>query len=76
MKAAIKDANFQAYREQVVASYGQYTSLESIEMLPGMNKGDVRWVAVANLEKGKIKFTFGFLNDGRQIKGVLPEAVE
>lgn len=32
--------------------------------------------AIAGFENGKIKFTFGFLNDGRQIKGVFPEAVE
>jgi hypothetical protein len=36
----------------------------------------VRWIAIADFEKGKIKFTFGFPNDGRLIKGVFPEAVE
>jgi hypothetical protein len=75
MKAAIQDADFQAYREQVVTQYGQYVSIESLEILPGLNKGNVRWVAVANFEKGQIKFTFGFPNEGRQIKGVFPEAV-
>lgn len=76
MKAAIPDSAFQEYRNQVVATYGQYVSLESVEIQPGVNKGYVRWVAIANFEKGKIKFGFGFLNDGREIKGVLPEAVE
>jgi hypothetical protein len=76
MKAAIDDAGFQEYRNQVIATYGQYLSLESVEIQPGMNKGYVRWVAIANFEKGKIKFAFGFLNDGREIKGVLPETVE
>jgi Tfp pilus assembly protein PilF len=57
MKAAIPDSAFQEYRSQVVAAYGQYLSLESVEMLPGLQKGNVRWVAIANFEKGKIKFT-------------------
>jgi hypothetical protein len=76
MKAAIKDADFQSYRDQVVAQYGQYVSIDSLEMLPGLNKGNVRWVAVANFEEGKIKFTFGFTNDGRLVKGIFPEGVE
>jgi hypothetical protein len=75
MKAAIKDADFQSYRSQVVARYGSYLSLESVEMLPGLNEGFVRWSAVVNFEKGKMKFTFGYMNDGREIKGVFPEEV-
>jgi hypothetical protein len=76
MKAAIQDADFQEYRSQVIAEYGQYVSLASVEIQPGLNKGNVRWVAVANFEKGKIKFTFGFPNDSRLIKGIFPEAVK
>jgi hypothetical protein len=76
MKAAIKEADFKSYRDQVVTLYGQYVSIESLEILPGLNEGNVRWVAIANFEKGKIKFTFGFPNEGRQIKGIFPEAVE
>ena len=76
MKDAIKDQQFQSYREQVVAQYGQYMALESVEIQPGLQKGNVRWVAIANFEKGKIKFSFGFPNDGRLIKGIFPEVVE
>ena len=76
MKAAIKDQQFQSYREQVVAQYGQYVALDSVEIQPGLQKGNVRWVAIANFEKGKIKFSFGFPNDGRLIKGIFPEVVE
>jgi hypothetical protein len=75
MKAAIKDKDFQSYRDQVVTQYGQYLSLESVEIQPGLQKGNVRWIAIADFEKGKIKFTFGFPNDSRLIKGVFPEAV-
>ena len=76
MKAAIKDKDFQSYRDQVVAQYGQYVALESIEIQPGTNVDRVRWVVVANFEKGKIKYTFSFLPDGKQVKGIFPEAVE
>ena len=76
MKAAIDDAAFQEYRNQVMSQYGKYVALESVEMQPGIQKGNVRWVAIADFEKGKIKFAFGFPNDGRLVKGVLPEAVE
>lgn len=76
MKAAIDDAAFQNLRNQVVSQYGQYVSLESVEIQPGVNKGYVRWVAIADFEKGKVKFTFGFLNEGRLIKGIFPEAVK
>lgn len=76
MKAAINEKTFQDYRGQVIAQYGQYLSLESVEMQPGSEKGNVRWVAIANFEKGKIKFSFGFQKDGRQVTGIFPEAVE
>lgn len=76
MKAAIKDSDFQEYRQQVVAQYGQYLALQSIEIQPGINADRVRWVVVADFEKGKIKYTFSFLPDGRQVKGIFPEAVE
>ena len=76
MKAAIKDKDFQSYRDQVVAQYGEYVSLESVEIQPGLQKGNVRWIAIADFERGKIKFTFGFPNDSRLVKGVFSEAVE
>ena len=76
MKAAIKEKDFQSYRDQVVAQYGQYVALESVEIQPGLQKGNVRWIAIADFEKGKIKFTFGFPNDGRLIKGIFPEEVK
>ena len=76
MKAAIKDEDFQSYRDQVVAQYGQYVALESIEIQPGSQADRVRWVVVADFEKGKIKYTFSFLPDGKQVKGIFPEAVE
>ena len=76
MKTAIKDSDFQNYRQQVVSQYGQYVSIESIEIQPGTQADRVRWVAIANFEQGRIKYSFSFLPDGRQVKGIFPEAVE
>ena len=76
MKAAIKDPDFQAYREQVLGQYGQYVAIESIEIQPGQSADRVRWVAIANFEKGKIKYSFSFQPDGKLIRGIFPEAVE
>ena len=76
MKAAIKDPDFQAYREQILNQYGQYEAIESIEIQPGQSADRVRWVAIADFEKGRIKYSFSFLPDGRQVKGIFPEAVE
>jgi hypothetical protein len=76
MKAAIKDKDFQSYRDQVVTEYGQYLALECVEMQPGSQADRVRWVVVAGFEKGKIRYAFSFLPDGKQVKGIFPEAVE
>jgi hypothetical protein len=76
MKAAIKDVDFQEYRSQVVTQYGQYLALESIEIQPGSQVDRVRWVVVADFENGRIKYTFSFLPDGKQVKGIFPEALE
>lgn len=76
MKAAIKDSDFQEYRQQINTQYGQYHTLESIEIQPGQNADRVRWVVIANFEKGKIKYTFSFMPDGKEVKGIFPEAVD
>jgi hypothetical protein len=75
MKGAIKEADFLSYRQQVIANYGEYQSIASIEKLPGENKGYVRWSVIANFEKGQIRFNFGFKEDGKLIEGVFSEAV-
>lgn len=75
MKSAIKESDFLSYREQVLADYGTYQSIASIEKQPGVNKGYVRWSVVANFEKGQMRFNFGFKEDGKLIEGIFPEAV-
>jgi hypothetical protein len=75
MKSAVKERNFLSYREQVIADYGAYQSIASIEKQPGANEGYVRWSIVATFEKGQIRFNFGFKEDGKLIEGIFPEAI-
>jgi len=76
MKSGVNESAFLASREQVTSQVGQFVSIESVEIQPGMKKGYVRWVALCNFEKGKVNFIFGFLNEGTQVEGVFPEAVK
>ncbi|MBX3002202.1 MAG: DUF3887 domain-containing protein [Caldilineaceae bacterium] len=75
MKDAIKEGDFLSYRQQVIANYGGYQSIASIEKLPGQTKGFVRWSVIANFEKGQIRFSFGFKEDGNRVEGVFPEVI-
>ena len=76
MKGGVNESAFLASREQVTSQVGQFVSIESLEIQPGMKKGYVRWVAVCNFEKGQVKVIFGFLNEGKQVEGVFPEVVK
>jgi hypothetical protein len=76
MKGAIKEANFLSFREQLMESHGRYQSIASMELMPGQNPGFVRWVAIANFERGQVRFGFGFPENGSQIEGVFPEPIE
>lgn len=76
MKNAIREDAFLDFREQVTAQYGQFVSIQSIEIQPGAKEGYVRWVATCDFEKAQIKMNFSFLSDGVEIEGVFPEVVE
>lgn len=70
MKAAIQEADFLAYREGVLAEYGQYVNIESVSLQPAKTAGNVRWDFVANFEQGKLLITFVFAADGQQVVGI------
>lgn len=76
MKNTIREENFLDFREQVITQYGQFVSIVSVTMEPGKNQGYVRWVAICNFEKGKIRMNFSFPDDDVVIEGVFPEAAE
>jgi hypothetical protein len=73
MKGGIKEKDFLSFREQVIANFGEYQSIASIEKTQGQNKGYIRWSVIANFEKGQIRFDFAFKEDGKLIEGVFPE---
>lgn len=75
MKGAIKEKEFLTFREQVLASVGEYRSIAAIEMRPSAQKGYIRWSVVANFEQGQVRFDFAFKEDGTQIVGVFPEVM-
>jgi hypothetical protein len=70
MKGAIQEADFLAYRDGVLADYGQYVSVESISLTPAKTAGNVRWEVLANFEKGSLLITFVFAMDGQQVVGI------
>jgi len=76
MKNAIPEKTFLDFREQVTAQYGQFVSIQSVEIQPGAEEGYVRWVATCDFEKAQIRMNFSFLNDDIEVEGVFPEAVE
>ena len=76
MKGAIPEADFLTFREQLSGQVGQLFSVGPVEILPGVDEGFVRWSTLCTFEKGQVRFSFGFTNDGKLIEGVFPEAVQ
>ncbi len=76
MKAAIPAKDFQAWREQLVQTQGQYQSLLAIELQPGKDPRFIRWIYTLQFEKGKGHITFSLLQDGSKIDGVFSEAIQ
>jgi hypothetical protein len=76
MKSAIPEANFLAFREQLTGQVGRLVSIGPVEISSGVNEGFVRWSTLCNFEKGQVRFSFGFANDGKMIEGVFQEVVQ
>ena len=75
MKAAIKEADFLAFREQIIQQYGNYQSITQMEQVPAQNPGIVRWVFTCAFEKGTWQFAFAFEEGGDEIVGAFAEAI-
>lgn len=72
MKGAVAEDTFLAYRQEVISTMGAYQSIESVTIAPSTTEGYVRWVVVANFEKGQMEFAFSFRQDGRLVEGIFP----
>jgi hypothetical protein len=70
MKAAIQEADFLAYRDGVLADYGQFVSIEGVDLRPGKTAGNVRWEFLTTFDKGKLLITLVFAADGTHVVGV------
>lgn len=75
MKSAISEADFLAFREQVLAENGNYVSISSVEMVPGQSAGVVRWVFTCTFEKATMQFAFAFEDGGDEIIGAFADKV-
>lgn len=73
MKAAIKEKDFLGFRDNFMAKYGNYVAVSKLELLPGKNRGYVRWVATCEFAKSQLRFEFGFRPDGDKVTGVFAE---
>ena len=72
MKGAISEDAFLTYRQEVITAMGTYQSIESVTIAPSTAEGYVRWVVVANFEKGQMEFAFSFRQDGKLVEGIFP----
>jgi hypothetical protein len=75
MKATVGEDGFRAFRDGVLAGYGEFVALESVELVAGRSRGYIRWNAVARFERGRIQLGFGMRSAGTQIEGVFPEVL-
>lgn len=69
MKAAIKEADFLAFRDQVMANLGEYVSIEDVE-LTSVAEGTYRYVFTVAFERGEADLAFGFHEGSNQVQGV------
>lgn len=75
MKAAIQETDFLAYREDVLANYGQFVSIETVSLAPAKTAGNVRWEFLANFEDGQLLITLVFAAEGQQVVGINSAAI-
>jgi hypothetical protein len=76
MKAAIPEQAFLAFREDVLATYGQFVSIESAALKPAQQAGNVRWEFTTHFERGDLLFAFAFAETGEEIVGLHPTPIE
>lgn len=69
MKSAIGEDAFQSFRKQLMAQYGRFVSVQSVEQRPGEQEGFIRYAFELEFERGTVPFAFGFREDGEQIEG-------
>lgn len=72
MKDAIKESDFLAFRDQVLAAKGRFVAIRGAEV-GSRNPGAYRWTFSVEFERGTASFAFGFKGDGSKVEGVFYE---
>ena len=75
MKTAIKEADFLAFREQVIQQYGDFQSITQVEQVQAQNPGVTRWAFTCAFAKGTLQFAFIFADGGDEIIGAFADEV-
>lgn len=75
MKSAIKEADFLAFRDQVIQQYGNFQSITQMEQVQAQNAGGVRWAFTCAFEKGTLQFAFVFEEGGNEIIGAFADEI-
>ncbi len=69
MKAAVKEENFLAFREQVMTNLGPFVAIEGVETT-SVEPGTYRYIFTLTFERGDTKLAFGFVEGSDLIHGV------
>ena len=69
LKAAIKEQDFRAVRDQVLAQRGAYVALGT-PVLSSATPGTFRWTFPVTFEKGSASFWIGFRDGTTQVAGL------
>ena len=70
MKDAIPEQAFLDFREQSMATTGEFEAIESITSRPGQNPGVTRWGSTVRFENGTYLFMIAFNEGSKLIEGV------
>ena len=72
MKGAIKEADFLAFRDQLIAAKGKFVAIERVDV--GSNKpGTYRYTFTVAFELGSARLGFAFAGDSASVEGVFYE---
>jgi hypothetical protein len=76
MKMAMKEHDFQAYRESTQRRYGQYVAISQVELMPGDGPGYIYWVITSDFERSQLRYILTFREDSDKIEALRSEPVK
>lgn len=76
MKAAIKDGDFQSFRDTIVKGAGKFVSVAGAELVHAKTAGYVKWIFACTFEKSQMYYALTFKQDGDQVVGAYLDAAK